>query len=90
MTMNTCQKMTVENFYKTIRQISATYRNHFDRLNQANEYLQNADVATYPDNEIDTPTLQKIVALRTAINDYITAVETVAMLDAVNDLRYMS
>jgi len=89
MAMNTCQKMSTDDLYKSVRNISATYRNLFDRFSQANEWLQNADATTYPTGEIDTPTLQDIGALRVAINNYLTSTETVALLAAVNDLRYM-
>ena len=88
--MNTCQKMSADDLYKTVRNLRATYRNQFDRLNQSNEWLQNADAATYPTTEIDTATLAAIAALRTALGNYLESAETVALLAAVNNLRHMN
>lgn len=90
MAMNDCQKMAVADFYKSLRNISATWRNMYDRLEQASEWLNNADATTYPSDEVPTATLSDIAALRTAINDQLASTETAALLDAVNKLRYMS
>ena len=87
--MNTCQKMTVDDLYKTLRNIAATYRNHYDRLRQAEEWLANANAATYPVGEIDSATLADIAAFRTAVANYLEGAQTTALFNAVNNLRHM-
>jgi len=84
MAQNEVQKYyTEQNFYDALRQpLNALYENH-DKLEKLSSFLNSAEAADYP--AIPTGTLTEMGELRTQINTYLAAAETIAMINKAKD-----
>lgn len=88
MAQNEIQKYENDDkFILNVRQPCETFYNNFQRLEKMANFLNSADVTDYPANTHPkiNAALSDLGGLRTAINTYMAAASTIAMLDEVKE-----
>ena len=84
MAQNEIQKYySDQNLYDAVRQPLNTFYENYDRLEKLSNFLDSASAADYP--TIPTGTLTELGQLRTQINTYLVAAETVGMIVNVKE-----
>jgi len=82
MAQNEVQKYTQDqDLYANVRNVVETWYNTFDRLEKMSNFLNSAGAGDYP--TVPAATLTALGGLRTQINSYLAASETVAMMAEV-------
>jgi len=82
MAQNEVQKYTQDqDLYANVRNVVETWYNTFDRLEKMSNFLDSASAADYP--TVPAATLTALGTLRTQINSYLAAAQTLAMLAEV-------
>lgn len=84
MAQNEVQKYyTEQNFYDAIRQPLNTFYENYDKLEKLSNFLNSASTADYPGVPADT--LIEISQLRTQVNTYLAAVDTISMISKAKE-----
>ena len=82
MAQNEVQKYTSDqDFYNNVRNVLETWYNNHDKLEKLSNFLNSASAADYP--TIPTGTLTDLSSLRTLVNTYLAATDTVTLMTDV-------